>query len=128
MTHICVCKYPIMVIDKRDGQEIEYLAMPLQVIENGEIPVPDIDVQNAEGLDGIVRDYVVVRWQDVTPNMHAKKYDVVGHVVIAGCELSEASKGEDGNLQCDSKSIYTVFHPLEEWKEKHIIEIPPMKR
>ena len=125
--NICVCKYPIMVIDKRDAKEVEYLAMPLEVIENGEMSVPDIDVQEAEGLDGIMRDYVVVRWQDITPNMHTKKYDVKGHVVTAGCELSEAIKEEDGHLQCDSKSIYTVLHPLEEWMEQHVIEIPSAK-
>lgn len=125
MTHICVCKYPLLIIDKRDGQEVEYLAMPIQVIEDGELPVPDIDVQETEGLDGIIRGYVVVTWKDVTPEMHVKKYDVVGHVVTAGCELSEASKGEDGQLQCDSKSIYTVAHPIEEWINKHIIELSP---
>lgn len=116
-----------MIIDKRDGQEIEYLAMPLEVIENGEISVPDIAVQRTKGLDGITRDYVSVRWQDILPSMHTKKYDVKGHVVTAGCELSEAIKEEDGNLQCDSKSIYMVLHPLEEWKEKHVIEIPSVK-
>ena len=116
-----------MIIDKRDAKEVEYIAMPLEVIEDGELPVPDIDVQEAEGLDGIIRNYVAVRWQDIMPNMHTKKYDVVGHVVTAGCELSEASKGEDGHLKCDSKNIYMVLHPLEEWMEKHVIEIPPAK-
>jgi hypothetical protein len=52
-----------------------------------------------------------------------KKYDVVGHVVFAGCELSEASKGEDGILACDEKSIFKVLHPAEEWIEKHVIEL-----
>jgi len=113
-----------MMIDKRDGQEIEYLAMPLDVIEDGEIQIPDIDAQETEGLDGITRYYVSVKWKEVTSDMHTKKYDILGHVVTAGCELSEASKGEDGHLQCDTKSIYTVLHPIEEWVEKHIIEIP----
>jgi hypothetical protein len=125
MTHLCVCKYPLMVIDKRDGQEVEYLAMPLEVIEDGEFPIPDIDTVEAEGLDGIIRYYISVTWKQITPDMHVKKYDVVGHVVTAGCELSEATKGEDGHLQCDSKSIYVVFHPIEEWIEKHIIELSP---
>ncbi len=127
MTHICVCKYPLMIIDKRDSQDIEYLAMPLEVIEDGEISVPDIDVLDTEGLDGIIRHYVAVTWKEVTPDLHVKKYDVVGHVVTAGCEISEASKGEDGHLQCDSKDIYVVLHPLEEWIDKHIIELSPGK-
>lgn len=115
-----------MILDKRDGQDVEYLAMPLEVIEGGELPVPDIDTIETEGLDGIVRYYVSVTWKPVTPDMHLKKYDVVGHVVTAGCELSETIQGEDG-LQCDSKSIYVVLHPIEEWVEKHIIEISPGK-
>lgn len=127
MTHICICKYPLMVTDKRDGQEIEYLAMPLEIIEGGEIPVPDIEIQHTEGLDGIFRDYVAVKWKDITPDLHVKKYDVVGHVVFAGCGLSEALKGENGHIHCDAKSIYMVLHPLEEWAENHIIEISPNK-
>jgi hypothetical protein len=127
MTHLCVCKYPLLILDKRDSQEVEYLAMPLEVIEDGELPVPEIDTLETEGLDGIIRYYVSVTWKPVTPDMHVKKYDVVGHVVTAGCELSEAIQGEDGHLQCDSKSIYVVLHPIEEWVEKHIIEISPGK-
>jgi len=127
MTHLCVCRYPLMVIDKRDGQDTEYLAMPLEVIEDGELPVPDIDVQETEGLDGIIRHYVAVTWKEVMPDMHVKKYDVVGHVVTAGCEISETIQGEDGQIQCDSKNIYVVLHPIEEWIEKHIIEISPIK-
>lgn len=127
MTDICICKYPLMVTDKRDGQEIEYLAMPLEIIDGGEIPVPDIEIQDAEGLDGIFRRYVAVKWKDITPDLHVKKYDVVGHVVFAGCELSEALKGENGNIKCDTKSIYKVLHPLEEWVENHLIEISPNK-
>lgn len=124
MTHICICKYPLMITDNREGQEIDYLAMPLEIIDGGEMLVPDIDIEDAEGLDGIFRRYVAVKWKDITPDLHVKKYDVVGHVVFAGCELSEASKEGNGNLKCDTKSIYKVLHPLEEWAEKHIIEIP----
>lgn len=112
-----------MVTDKRDGQNIEYLAMPLEIIDGGEIPVPDIEIKDDKGLDGIARRYVAVKWKDITPDMHIKKYDVVGHVVFAGCELSDASKEENGNLKCDTKSIYMVLHPLEEWAKNHLIEI-----
>jgi hypothetical protein len=116
-----------MVTDKRNGQEIDYLAMPLEIIDSGIIPVPDIDIQHAEGLDGIFRDYVAIKWKDITPDLHVKKYDVVGHVVFAGCELSEALKEKDGNIKCDTKSIYMVLHPLDEWVENHIVEISPTK-
>ena len=100
-----------MVIDKRDAKEVEYLAMPLEVIENGEISVPNIDVQEAEGLDGIMRNYVVVRWQDITPNMHTKKYDVKGHVVTAGCELSEAIKKKTVIFNVTAKVYIQFFTP-----------------
>lgn len=117
-----------MVIDGRDGNDVEYLAMPVEVIKDGDIPVPDIDVQETEGLDGITRYYVVVKWQQIKPGMHVKKYDVVGHIVEAGCELSETEKGEDGHLQCTSKNIYTVYHPIEEWIDKHVVELTPEKK
>lgn len=124
--HICICKYPLMIIDFRDGRTIEYLAMPIEVIKNGDMPVPDIDYVNEEGLDGITRKYVAVKWQQLD-HRNVKKYDVVGHVVIAGCDLSETLVGEDGHPYCTDKSIYTVFHPLEEWVEQHLIEISPNK-
>jgi len=128
MTYVCVCKYPLVITDRRDNQEIEYLAMPLEVIDGGILPIPDINAQETEGLDGITRKYIAVQWHKLTPDLHTKKYDVAGHVVIAGCEFSEASKGEDGHLKCDSKSIYVVLHPLEEWVQQHMIEIPPERK
>ena len=127
MTNICVCKYPLMIIDKREAKEIEYLAMPLEIIDGAEMPVPDIEIQDTEGLDGIFRRYVAVKWKDITPDLHVKKYDVVGHVVFAGCELSETLKEENGNLHCDTKSIYKVLHPFDEWKENHVISISSSK-
>jgi hypothetical protein len=129
MSDVCICKYPLMITDKREGQEVEYLAMPLEIIEGGIVPVPDIEVQNTEGLDGIKRRYVAIKWKDITPDLHVKKYDVIGgHIVFAGCELSEALKEDNGNLRCDAKSIYKVLHPYEEWIENHVVEIPSTKR
>lgn len=113
-----------MIIDNRDGKSIEYLAMPIEVIKDGDMPVPDIDYEEAKGFDGVTRDYISVKWQKVKDGMFMKKYDVVGHIVMAGCELSDTLKEEDGTLSCNDKSIYTVLHPAEEWVDKHVIELP----
>lgn len=97
--------------------------MPIETIENGEVSIPDIEYQETEGLDGIVRGYMSVTWKPVQDGDVVKKYDVAGHVVTAGCQLEEATK-EDGKLVCDTKSIYVVLHPIEEWIDHHIIELP----
>ena len=112
-----------MIIDDRDGIGIEYLAMPVEIIKDGDIRVPEIDHEEAEGFDGVIRDYISVKWQEIKDGMVMKKYDVVGHIVFAGCEPSETSKEEDGTLACTDKSIFTVLHPAEEWVEKHVIEL-----
>lgn len=113
-----------MIIDSRDGRSIEYLAMPVEVIKGADISVPDIDYEETEGLDGIIRGYISVKWQKVKDGDSVRKYDIVGHIVIAGCELSEMSKEEDGQMVCTEKSIYTVLHPIEEWIDEHVIELP----
>lgn len=125
--HICICKYPLLVIDNRDGKGVEYVAMPIEAIKEGDIPIPDIDYEETEGLDGIVRGYISVTWQKVKDGDIVKKYDVVSHVVTAGCQLEEASKGEDGKLVCNDKNIYVVLHPVQEWVEQHIVELPPLE-
>ncbi len=125
--HICICKYPLMIIDNRDGRAIEYIAMPIEVIKDGDMPVPDIDYEETEGFDGVTRGYIAVKWQKENGNF-MKKYDVVGHIVRAGCQLSETSESEDGQLQCTDKSIYTVLHPAEEWVEQHVIELEPVHK
>jgi hypothetical protein len=117
MVHICSCKYPLIVIDERDEQVIEYLAFPVEVIRNdmaGEPFEPDIDDEfhEIEGSDGIIRQYVKVTWKEPDHDS-IKRYDVVGHVVQAGCSGSES--------QCDAKNIYIVWHPLEEWINHHIV-------
>lgn len=125
--HICICKYPLMIIDNRDGKGIEYLAMPIDVIKDGDMPVPEIDYEEAEGFDGVTRDYISVIWQKIKDGSVMKKYDVAGHIVKAGCEIPETSRGEDGQLQCTDKSIFVVLHPAEEWVEQHVVELPKMK-
>jgi len=114
-----------MIIDNRDGKGIEYLAMPIEAIKGGDMPVPDIEYEETEGFDGIVRGYIAVKWQKIKDGAIVKKYDVVGHIVTAGCQPEEASTGEDGKLVCDEKNIYVVLHPVEEFVERHIIELKP---
>lgn len=113
-----------MIVDNRDGKGVEYLAMPIETISDGEVPVPDIEYEETEGLDGITRGYIVVTWKKVEDGDIVKKYDIVGHLVTAGCQLEDASKGEDGKVVCDEKNIYVVHHPVEEWIDQHIIELP----
>ena len=98
--------------------------MPIEIIKDGDMPIPDIEYEKTEGLDGIIRDYIAVTWQKVKDGDVVKKYDVNSHVVTAGCQLGEASKEEDGKLACDEKNIYVVLHPIEEWIEQHIVELP----
>lgn len=124
MSHICVCKYPLLIVDNRDGQEIEYIAMPIDVIKGGGLSIPDIDFEETEGPDGIIRDYISVKWRTVKQGDVVKKYDVAGHIVTAGCEFSETSKGEDGKFVCDEKSIYVVLHPADEWLDQHVLSVP----
>lgn len=126
MAHICICKYPLLIIDNRDGKGIEYLAMPIEAIKDGDMPIPDIDYEETEGLDGITRGYISVTWQKVKDGDVVKKYDVVSHVVTAGCQSEYALKGEDGKLACDEKNIYVVLHPVTEWVEQHIVELSPL--
>lgn len=114
-----------MVIDNRDGNSIEYIAMPIEVIKDGDIPVPDIGYEEVEGSDGITKSYIAVKWQKIRDGDVVRKYDIVGHIVTAGCQLEDASKGDDGKMACSEKSIYTVLHPAEEWVEQHVIELKP---
>lgn len=117
MTHICTCEYPLLIIDNRSGQNIEYLALPTEVIHGemgGEPFEPIMDTYETEGLDGIIRLYMAVVWKEPDHD-GIKKYDVKGHIVYAGCSLED--------LQCDTKSIYAVLHPIDEWLSHHIIEL-----
>lgn len=114
--HVCVCKYPIILLDGRDGSETEYYALPIQVISNemeGQPFVPDMETVETESLTGIIGTYMKVIWKQPPP--WAKKYDVAGHIVVAGCE-------EDTRV-CDAKGIFEVYHPIDEWIQGHIIEL-----
>jgi hypothetical protein len=114
---VCSCKYPLIIVDERDGKEITFLAMPLEVLEEdnrfGYDNIPDMEVVETESLTGIIGQYMKVTWKKA--HSETKKYDVVGHIVIAGCE--------EGALQCDTKNIYEVYHPVDEWIKDHIVEL-----
>lgn len=127
MAHICICRYPLIIIDGRDGKNIEYLAFPTEVIKTTDLNIPEIELISTEGLDGVKRDYVAVMWQQLPDHSNFKKYDVVGHIVTAGCHPSEAAQESDGSLYCESKDIYLVLHPADEWILQHVIELKPGK-
>ena len=117
MTHICSCEYPLLIVDDRSGKAIEYLAIPTEVIRNdmgGEPFEPVINTVETEGLDHVIRMYMAVVWKEPDHD-GIKAYDVAGHIVYAGCSLE--------NLQCDTKSIYVVLHPIDDWLSHHIIEL-----
>jgi hypothetical protein len=111
---ICVCKYPIMLVDKRYGSSDTYISIPLEVTDGVEVPIPDMEVVDEIGFDNIKQKYMKVKWQELIPTW-AKRYNVNEHIVIAGCQESE--------LSCGSKSIFAVFHPISEWNEIHMIEL-----
>lgn len=115
---ICVCRYPLVIVDRRDGNtkkdEKLFLSLPVEILTDKYIPTPEIDLVKEKGFDGIERDYVKVKWRDIESKI-GKRYNVHDHIVVAGCP--------EDQLTCDEKNIYEVYHPLEEWESIHIIEI-----
>lgn len=117
---ICVCRYPLMITDKRFGDDIVHISMPLEVIKGmSEMPIPDMEVIDEKGFDDIVRKYMMVRWQESFDESFdiskTKRYNIQDHIVIAGCP--------EDQLKCDIKSIYTVYHPMDEWNSYHMLEL-----
>lgn len=101
---VCPCKYPILLI--KDG--IEFYALPIDVMEGMEEPLPIPLIHEHKGDDG--KDWVIVHWRD---DIHGevKKYDSVEHIIYAGCE--------EKDLKCDNKSLFAVWHPKEDWEKNH---------
>jgi len=111
---ICSCEFPLIIIDKRSGKDVEYISIPIEIVdEMGEIIMPEMSIVETEGLDGIVQEYMKVSWKK--PHDKTSKYDVRGHIVVAGCP-------EDA-IQCDAKSIFDVYHPINDWISDHVIEL-----
>lgn len=102
----CPCKFPILIV--RDG--IQYLALPLEEIERGLSGIPEI----FDEVDEDGNEWVVVQWHDdVYDNL--KPYEVVGHIVFAGCS--------EDKLTCDSKDVFKVYHPKDEWDSYHVVNM-----
>lgn len=112
---ICVCRYPLIIIDIRDGIKNikEFISIPLEIIDGPFMPVPDMDVVEEKGFDGKIGKYMKVTWN--SPLEGAKRYNINDHIVIAGCP--------EEDLQCDIKSIFVVYHPIDEWNAYHMLEL-----
>lgn len=103
---VCPYKYPILLV--KDG--IEFYALPIDVMEDMEEPLPIPSIYERKGDDG--KDWVVVQWRE---NIHSevKRYEGIGmdHIVYAGCE--------EKDIKCDNKSLFEVWHSKEDWEENH---------
>lgn len=123
---ICICKYPIILTDKRDGLENKFISIPVEIIDGDCIPIPQIEHVKEDDLDESLRKFIkendfdnkarkwiVVKWNK--PSSTAKMYNKNNHIVTAGCP--------EDQLTCDAKSIYDVYHPIDEWDSLHDIEI-----
>lgn len=136
---ICICLYPLHIVDNRNSDSIEYLAIPQEVIDemDKKINIPSIDVVKEEGFDGIIHDYVKIVWADSSGAM-TKRYDVNNHIMVVGCDSpkckvsisktkksssSSKDKYKDKGCKCEEKEVYAVLHPLDEWRSHHIVEI-----
>lgn len=126
---ICICRYPIILTDKRDGLENKFICIPVEIVDGDSIPIPQMELVKEIDLDESLRrfikesfndsdnkskEWIVVKWNK--PSNVAKKYKINNnHIVIAGCT--------EDQLECDVKSIYEVYHPVDEWYSDHMIEI-----
>lgn len=135
----------------RDGQDIKFLAIPMKTISDktrsrelglgdGTDIIPEIEMVDHETVlsDGssIVRQFMKVVWLKVTDEF-VKKYDVRGHIFVAGCKPSEIIKEKEFDdlegkekevLHCSEKGIFVVLHPIDEFLEKHIVDLGTLKK
>lgn len=110
---ICPCKYPTVIFDKRDSEEIKSIAIPFDIMDGYNLPVPDMEVTEETGQDNVKRKYMKVQW--IEPHKDVKRYYIAEHIVLAGCP--------EENLSCDLKNIYVVYHPIDEWNSFHMIDV-----
>lgn len=113
--HICVCKFPLLVRDKRDGEgdnEIIFYGIPLDVIDDVGFAIPQMEEVEEKSPSGVLGTYMKVTWME--PHAGTKMYEVVDHLIVAGCP-------EDAQM-CDVKSIFVVYHPIKEWYDRHVID------
>lgn len=123
MVYVCPCRYPVLVIDKRDDEDDEVLSGNDE--EDQEDHITYIAVP--EGMTNlpldiyIKDDFVIVKWRDIKSSDHIKEYETNEHIVIAGC--SSPVEMKNGQLKCDDKDIYMVSHPVADWLDDHIRDI-----
>lgn len=128
----------ILLDIRRDGRDIKFVAIPFETVQDRgiESEIPEIQMVEHEisTKDGssIVKQFMKVTWQKVTDEFAVKKYDVRGHIFIAGCRPSEMVKEmgiddltgkEKEILRCSEKGIFSVLHPIDEFLESHIEEL-----
>lgn len=117
---VCPCEYPLVFVDDRYSERIEYISIPDEVFdEMGEIRKPEFEVVEEEGFDKNIHKYMAVLWKN-PKDATTKKYDINDHIVVAGCDFPMSKKGK---LRCAEKEIYVVLHPIDEWKEHHMIKV-----
>ncbi len=106
----CPCSYPLII--KYD--DIISITLPLDEFETRDIiEIPEITTAWKKG-----KKWIKVQWNKDIHNK-LKEYNVAEHIVIAGCDKNE--------ITCNTKSIYEVYHPIEEWEKYHIIDIDKLK-
>ena len=126
---ICICRYPLHIIDKRNGETVEYFAVPNVTIDemDGELPVPNIEFVKRPDLNkSPAKDYVKVSWVKDSKSPKTKEYEIIphggvdsdSHIVVAGCNNPNSSK-----CKLSDKTIFAVYHPLREWKKQHKVTI-----
>jgi len=137
------------IVINRDGQDIIFLAMPMKTLNSSsrgrdpEFRIEDIipeskmvdhEVMLSDGTT-IVKQFMKLIWVPTTDEF-LKKYDVKGHIFVAGCKPSGLVKEKITDLEgkevevlkCSEKGIYSVLHPLDDYLEKHILELESLRQ
>jgi len=112
---ICACRFPKLIIDTSYGDgdnAVIFYSIPIEVIEDIGLEIPLMEEVEEKSPSRVSGKYMKVTW--AKPHSGTKMYEIVDHLVVSGCP-------EDA-LQCDASAIYVVYHPIEEWNKKHIIE------
>lgn len=108
----------------RDDQDIKFLAVPFKGIAERGVDIPDIEIVDHES-DGVVKQFMKVTIIKIEKGTYTKKYEVKGHIFVAGCELSETNDSDKSEEapKCIDKLVYEILHPIDEFIEKHIVEL-----
>ena len=80
---VCPCLYPLVFIDNRDSDNLSYISIPEEILEElDEVPKLQFEEVNEKGFDGKFHDYMAVIWKDPS-KATTKRYDVNDHIVVA---------------------------------------------